>query len=246
LAQSLFLPAQSLYSEGSDRLSSLLPQSLLEITMPYTRHLSTCAILVVLAFAPSCSYGPPAIEPPSISPSGAAGEAIELYDTNGDGSLADEELNQSPGIKAAMVTIDVDKDGKVTADEIAERIRAWQGTEVGVTRVRGIITMDGQPLVGATVTFEPEPFLADELLAGDGPTDDLGVVFPRIPKEKRPQANMPGGLQLGLYRVKISKVVNGKETVPAIYNTETTLGQQISPDDPALVRQKILFDLKGR
>jgi hypothetical protein len=46
--------------------------------------------------------------------------------------------------------------------------------------------------------------------------------------------------------VKVSKTVNGKETIPAIYNAETILGQQIAPDDPAFTNQRIKLDLKSR
>ena len=36
------------------------------------------------------------------------------------------------------------------------------------------------------------------------------------------------GIYVGLYRVRISKKVNGKETLPARYNTETELGREIA------------------
>jgi hypothetical protein len=66
-----------------------------------------------------------------------------------------------------------------------------------------------------------------------------------IPKDQRPTPDTPPGLQLGFYKVRISKQVGGKESIPAIYNSETTLGQQISPDDPALLKQNLRFDLKS-
>jgi len=198
-----------------------------------------------LATIASCNFGPDAVQAPSISPSGAASQAMEMYDADGDELLAGAELDQAPGLKAAIVTVDTDKDGKVSADEIEERIRAWQATQIGVATVLCLVTMDGQPLTGATVTFEPESFLGEEIQAGSGRTDDSGATSPRIPKEKRPTPDTPGGLQLGFYRVKVSKIVNGKETIPAIYNTETTLGQQIAPDDPALMSQRIRVDLKS-
>ena len=37
----------------------------------------------------------------------------------------------------------------------------------------------------------------------------------------------PPGVACGLYRVEISKLVDGKETIPAIYNTETILGKDV-------------------
>ena len=38
----------------------------------------------------------------------------------------------------------------------------------------------------------------------------------------------------GFYRVRISKVVDGKETVPAKYNTETILGHEEADDIPGV------------
>src|SRR5262249_972552 len=109
-----------------------------------------------------------------------------------------------------------------------------------------LLRMDGHPLAGATISFEPESFLGDTIQAADGTTDFTGAAYPRIPKEKRPVADMPGGMQLGFYRIRVSKLTAGKETIPAKYNTDTTLGKQISPDDPALLKQKIVLDLKSQ
>ena len=36
------------------------------------------------------------------------------------------------------------------------------------------------------------------------------------------------GIYVGLYRVRISKKVDGKETLPARYNTATELGREIA------------------
>ena len=201
---------------------------------------------LVAVLLSSCAGGPDAVRPPSINAHAAADQALEMYDTNHDGFLAGDELNRVPGLKSAMATLDTDHDEKVSAGEIEERIRTWQGSQIGVARVLCSVTMDGHPLAEATVTFEPESFLGDEIQAGSGVTDALGVAYPRIPKEKRPVPDMPPGLQLGFYRVRVSKTVNGQETIPAIYNTETTLGQQIAPDDPALMSHKIQLNLKSR
>jgi hypothetical protein len=204
------------------------------------------AVAVAILVTTSCNFGPSRIQPPEISPSGAASRAMELYDADGDSYLAGAELDQAPGLKAAKETVDTDKDGKFSADEIEARIKVWQSTRIGVATILCVLRMDGQPLADAVVTFEPESFLGEAVLAGDGTSDSTGAVYPRIPKEKRPVADMPGGLQLGFYRIKVSKMANGKETIPAIYNTKTTLGQQIAPDDPGLARQKILINLKSK
>lgn len=183
--------------------------------------------------------------PPDIDASGAAAQAMEMFDADGDGYLNSAELPHSPGLRASMKTLDANTDSMVTEDEIAARIRAWQATQAGLTAIRCYVTIDGQPLAGGTVTFEPEPFLADYLQTATGKTTPDGVASPSIPKDKRPSPNMPPGLQLGFYRVRFSRIVNGRETVPAKFNAETTVGQEISPDDPAILRQRVAFDLKS-
>jgi hypothetical protein len=214
------------------------------MSFPHCFRLTLAFALPLLAIG--CNYGPSRIEAPSISPAGAADAAMEMHDADGDGFLAGEELDKVPGVKAAMQTVDTNGDSKVSAGEIAERIRAWQASQIGVATIMCVVTMDGRPLEGATVTFEPESFLGDEIQAGSGKTDYTGSAYPRIPKEKRPVPDMPGGLQLGFYRVEVSKMANGKETIPGIYNSETTLGQQIAPDDPAFANQRIRLELTSR
>jgi hypothetical protein len=209
-------------------------------------RLPTPVVALIALSITSCNRGPARVLPPAISASGAASQALELYDTDGDGYMAAAELDKAPGLKAAMETVDTDKDGKVSADEIEQRIEAWQATRIGVATIMCLLRMDGQPLVGADITFEPENFLGDAIQPAIGTSDFAGAAYPRIPKEKRPMADMPGGMQLGFYRIRVSKPANGKETIPAKYNTATTLGQQISPDDPTIQKQqKIVLDLKS-
>jgi hypothetical protein len=201
-----------------------------------------CATVLLLT---GCNSGPSRIKPPSIDADDAAAEAMELYDKDGDGSIAGAELDAVPGIKAAMETIDADKDGKATEDEIVQRIEAWQATNIGVMASKATFTLDGRPLEGAQITFEPESFLGDDIKPAFGEALS-GTAMVTIPKEQRPTTDTPPGLQPGLYRVRVSKKVNGQETIPAKYNAETTLGQQISPDDPAIAAQRMRFELRTK
>jgi hypothetical protein len=197
------------------------------------------------AIALGCSGGTTRVLPPSIDAANAGSQAIELYDKDGDGLVAGDELDAAPSLQAAMATLDADKDGKVSAEEVTRRVEAWQATRGGVTSVLVYVTLDGRPLSGATVTFEPESFLGQEIRTAVGVTNQEGIAAPMIPKENRP-ANMPPGMQLGLYKVRISKQTGGAETLPARYNAETTLGQQVAPDDPAVLKHRIEFALKSR
>ncbi|MBA4105042.1 MAG: hypothetical protein C0485_04730 [Pirellula sp.] len=200
----------------------------------------------LLAALAGCSGGPSRVQPPSISASGAASEAMTAYDKDSDGFIAGAELDAAPALKAAMATLDADSDGKVSEAEIEQRIEAWQEKGLGLMSVTCRVTMDGKGLDGATVVFEPEPFLGTNVKPGQGFTSGGGMATTSILKENRPSADYPPGLQFGLYKVKISKQVNGAETIPAKYNTETILGQQVSTDDPAIEAQAMRFELKSK
>ena len=55
---------------------------------------------------------------------------------------------------------DTTGDGKITADKIDARIKGWLDQKIGRLPLRCKITHNGEPLVGATVIFEPGSFLA--------------------------------------------------------------------------------------
>ena len=67
------------------------------------------------------------------------------------------------------------------------------------------------------MTFEPEAFMGPAYKPTSATTDDAGTCLPPGDDPKFP------GLHPGLYRVRISKKVNGQETLPARYNTSTEL-----------------------
>jgi hypothetical protein len=210
---------------------------------------STALVAVLVVAAPivftGCSSRPAAVRPPAINASQAGSQAIEMYDTNGDGVIAGDELDRAPALNEALPRLDTNADKGVSADEIAARVNAWKATEIGMTSFRCHVTLDGEPLTGATVTFEPEPFLGDEIKTAIGVTNPFGDAAPTIPKEQRPDPKLPGGIHLGLYKVRISKIVNGKETIATSYNAQTTLGQEVSNDDPAVQRMNMTFELKS-
>jgi hypothetical protein len=160
--------------------------------------------------------------------------------------VAGDELEKTPSLKAALQNLDKNGDKGVSADEVAERVNAWKDMESGMTSVRCRVTLDGQPLGDAKVTFEPESFLGDEIKAAYGTTNASGDVAPSIPPEDRPSPDLPGGVHFGLYKVKVSKIVDGKETVPPRYNEQTILGQEVSYDDPAIKSMLVKIALESR
>ncbi len=78
------------------------------------------------------------------------------------------------------------------------------------------------------VTFEPEQFLGDVIHPATGETDGNGYTPISMAAEHMPHPNVRSGVTPGLYLVRISKEVNGKEVVPAKYNSDTTLAIEIA------------------
>lgn len=201
---------------------------------------------LLIVFLGGCSGGPSAIPLPSFDADEAAEQAMALYDTNGDGYVAGDELGNAAGLKAAIKNLDTDKDEKISPEEIAERVRVWDRSEIGMMMFDSIVLMDGRPLAGAQITLEPDEFLGEVLQAAVDVTDLGGNARVRIPKENRPTPDTPAGMQAGIYKVRVSKVVGGKETIPAKYNTETILGQEVSMDDWAIANRRVIFKLKSK
>ncbi len=181
-----------------------------------------------------CGGGPGRIDVPGFSPSGNASQAMSLYDSDGDGFIAGEELDKAPELKAALATLDTDGDQKVSEAEIEARIQSWIDSKVGLTGCRCVVTLDGRPVKDAIVTFEPVEYLKGAIQPARGTTNIQGQANIKIPKDKRPSPDSPPGLQTGLYLIKVSKLEGGNEIIPARYNAETILGQQVAKDDPVM------------
>jgi len=168
-----------------------------------------------------CTRGPSRVNPPSINPSAAGAAAMEQYDTNKDGKVSDAELQNAPSLSAAIGNLDTNGDKAVSAEEVTQRIQAWQETRLGRTTVTVTVKYRGQPLAGADVVFEPEGFLGSEIKAAKGRTDESGMTSLSVPNSDIP------GIAPGLYKVKITKEGTN---LPAQYNTQTTLGAEVARD----------------
>jgi hypothetical protein len=167
---------------------------------------------------------------------------MEIYDSNRDGFVADAELDKAPGLKAAIKNFDADRDGKVSEQEIAARVTAWEKMNIGLMSFGCEVTLDGAPLSGATITFDPEPFLKGVIQEASDVTTLGGTATPTIPKDKRPATDTPPGIQIGLYKVKIT-AGEGSGSIPAKYNSDTILGQEVSQDDPSILNNRVRFNL---
>src|SRR5687768_11830510 len=117
-----------------------------------------------LLYLAGCFGGPQGVAPPDWEPESMADSAMELNDKNSDDVLDAQELAAAPGLKAAaeaeLDPADTNKDGKLSRDEIRDRIAYYQETAVGLTNVPLEIYKGKQAVAGATVELVPEPFLA--------------------------------------------------------------------------------------
>ena len=206
----------------------------------------TLALAVMAGGMAGCRRGPATVKQPAIDPAAAGREALSAYDTDGNGTISGQELAASPALEAALKRLDTNGDGGVSADEVAARVKAWKAMRTGLASVRFHVTLDGQPLAGARVALEPESFLGTHVKPASGETNQFGDVSPSVAREDLPDPSLPGGVHFGLYRVRVTKAAGGKETLPARYNTETTLGQEISYDDPGMAKNDCRIVLESK
>jgi hypothetical protein len=215
------------------------------IHRPHSSHLLVFVSLATLSLA-SCSSGPARVNQPYIDADGAGELAMEQYDTNSDGIVAGDELEKAPGLKAALATMDTNRDKGVSAEEVTARINVWKQMRTGVFSFPFTVTLDGRPLEEAMVTFVPESFLGDEIKPASSQTNFGGGGGATIAKVDRPSPTSPPGMHLGLYQVKISKQVNGREMVPPKYNEATTLGQEVAADVPEILNNHVVYTLSTK
>ncbi len=168
------------------------------------------------------------LRPAELDPDSVGRQALLQYDTNGDAKIDAAELQSSPGLLDGMWASDQDEDKALTAEEIAARVRFHADRKVALLPVRYAITLDGKPLQGATMTLVPEEFFQEVrylYLTGDAE----GIVEPTMEFEDKykHQASLRG-VRPGVYRIQISKTdANGREMIPAKYNTESKLGREV-------------------
>ena len=174
-----------------------------------------------------CSDSSPSPKMPPLDPAAIAQEAMRRYDSNGDGKLDAKELAVAPALSAMLRTIKGHDPGHadaLTADDIAARVAAWkQGIGV-LFGARSRVTLDGKRLADAVVTWEPESYLGPDYHPSSGTTNKNGYAY------VSPAVEGFQGIFPGLYTVRISKQVEGKETLPACCNQKSTLGREVATD----------------
>jgi hypothetical protein len=215
--------------------SNLIPQLVrLPRALPLFRDRGTRLLLCLLLLAGCTDSRRKRVEAPVLQPEEAARKAMEQYDANKDGLLEGAELDNCPALRDSLKEIDRDGDGRLSLDELTRRFESYVEGRIGLNNLPCRVSYRNNPLAGATITFEPESFLGSGFKPASGVTRPDGSVELQIEGESLP------GVPCGLYKVRISKLENGREIIPAKYNTATTLGQEVHPGH----RLSLHFDLK--
>ena len=168
--------------------------------------------------------GGPGIDEPTFDTQAVADTAMRLYDANKDGQISDEEISEWPGLVKAMGEFDTDGDGVLSAEETVAVIEFYADIRMSVAPLVCHVSMDDHPLSGATVNLIPTEFMEGMVKPAEGVTDESGQASPTM-DDPVAEGEGDSGVNPGFYHVKISLVDSeGNETIPAKYNTETTLG----------------------
>ncbi|MBN1853987.1 MAG: hypothetical protein JW829_14750 [Pirellulales bacterium] len=197
--------------------------------MTTTHHIRSMLLFAATVWMiAGCSGKPKAVKVPPINPEKSAQEAMAAYDKNGDGQLSIDELTSCPAIQGALGRYDKNRDKMISKEELVERFTMWAQSGIGVTRMICTVTLDQQPLSDANVEFIPEECMGGAIAGASGTTDKIG----RASLAMDP-SNLPSDLQelrgihQGLYKIKIT---HPNINLPPKYNTETTLGKEVSAE----------------
>ena len=151
---------------------------------------------------------------------------MKLYDRNGDGTLDAKELSASPPLLELLKNLKArspDHPDSLTADDISGRLDEWIKSPTILMPGMVMVSLDDKRLDGATVTLEPEPFLGSSYHSHQGETNAAGMA--NLDPELK---DYPLGIYVGLYRVRISKIVDGKEIIPCATTPKANLAVKSS------------------
>ena len=207
------------------------------------RRLKRFGWIATLSVAAGCSGRPAAVRPVAIDSDDAAAAAMQAYDKNGDGALADDELAAVPALLAYKKLYDLDGSDSVSEDEIATRLDLWSDQGLGFRQLSVVVTLDGKPLGGANVEFSPESYLGENVKPATGVTGSDGVAQLSVAKSDLPPslARLPiGGVTGGTFKVRVT---HPTLKLPGKFNVETQYGEEIARDT---IREHSFVELRTR
>ena len=215
------------------------PHRTVELSPPKNCAITSVVAALLVTDLVGCNMRQKRVDIPRVDASGAGNIAIEQYDRDDDQMLSKGELESCPSILTTHSEYDVNGDALISAEEISQRIGAWQDTRVGfVTGYTCNVRYNGRPLKGATVRLTPEPFLGGAIKPASGVSNSAGIALLSIAEEDLPN-DLRGlrGVQFGLYKVHIT---HPTKEVADRYNTNSLLGCEIYPSgDPETLTYNI-------
>ena len=180
-------------------------------------HFCLLSLMTVVPFCGLVGCGP-SMRAPTYNPAGMAQEAFRLYDVNKDGKLDAGELKQCPALADALTALDANNDKCIDEPELVTALEAFVRQNAGLNEVMIRVSRDGKAVSGATVKLIPEAFMLGSVEPASGVSNNEGIVRPQIEGMGKP------GIRLGFYRAEVTR---DGETIPAKFNTKTTLGKMI-------------------
>jgi hypothetical protein len=187
----------------------------------FSNHKIILTLLSVLVLASSfgCGLGAAREKAPSWDPVELTNKAFSLFDSNGDAELDSKELKAAPGLGSSIKAIDTNSDGKMSRSELESRFALYKSGKVALQSVTFQVLYKNRPLEEGSVRMIPEPFLEGLCEPAEGMIFG-GATTPTIVGQKLP------AMRLGFYRIEVT---SDAKKIPAKYNTETTLGMEVSP-----------------
>jgi|688.fasta_scaffold00251_37 hypothetical protein len=192
-------------------------------------------MLSLVSLMLGCGGGPPAPKVPKIDAAASATAAMADYDTNKDGFIDQAELKNAPSLKEAEKVIDSNSDGKLSRDEIEQRLNKYSAQGMALISFSCSVTMDGAKKDGIEVEMVPERFMLGIIKIGKGNTDANGMV--RFKQEGQEFE----GVAPGFYKIKL--INDGSLSLPARFNENTAIGKEIALD--RMGRGGDSFDIKA-
>lgn len=197
-------------------------------SLDWLRKIVVLVIVTAFCSQVGCGSGPRRISQASIDIGKVASEMMAA-DVDQDGYVSKEEAKPFPGFVRGFAAIDSDNDGLVNSEEIQARLPGIFTSTSALLPGVCTISLNGEPLNGAIVTFEPEAFFGGTIPKASAKVKRNGLASLSIAEEDLPAGapKVSGLVRPGLYRVKVT---HPDKKLPAKYNTKTELGVEVSPD----------------